>query len=620
MLGIPRPQFSSAFFAAFLTPALFAVAMLAPGGAAAAASAEGSLTPELERLSTPELAEASPEEQAEAIGVPVEGPGSLSREGERVVVEAHFDEGALARREALEEAGAKILLASRDYQTVALSVEPKDLEAIAQVPGIEVVEASRRPMIYAVEGSTSAGGTPPGTLCEGGSVISQGVDQLNVPAARAAFGARGRGITVGVLSDSFDAATKSEEGGAIATKAADDEVSGDLPGPKGTCSGEQVGVRRIVPEPTPAPNEELTDEGRAMLQVVHDIAPHAELAFATAYSSELEFAHNIELLAEPVANGGGGADVIVDDVAYYNEPFFQEGVVADAIRHVTEKGVTYLTAAGNNNLIEGSSGHEIASWERTNFVDTTCPSALKTLVPSCMNFSPHGIDPTFGITVEGRANLTVDLQWAEPWYGVKADLDAYLLNSAGEVIKAETIKNAGSGASRAPAELLTWENPKRSPAEVQLVIDRCISSCNFGANVNAKPRLKFAIMENGSGVSNTEYPESDPSAGIVVGPTIFGHAGAAAAITVGAVSYEESATSPNAPERYSSRGPFTAYFGPVEGTTPAEELPAPEVIDKPDITAPTALRPRSSLGLRTAAPGNSAARLRPRLTPPASPR
>jgi hypothetical protein len=115
MFGIPRPQFSSAFLAALLTPALFALAMLAPGGAAAAASVEGALTPELEQLSTPALAEASPEAQAEAIGLPVEGAGSLSREGERVVVEAHFESGALARLEALEDAGAKVLVASRRY-------------------------------------------------------------------------------------------------------------------------------------------------------------------------------------------------------------------------------------------------------------------------------------------------------------------------------------------------------------------------------------------------------------------------------------------------------------------------------------------------------------------------
>src|ERR1700761_1786535 len=285
MLGIPRPQFSSAFLAALLTPALFALAMLAPDGAVAASGAEGSLTPELEQLSTPALAEASPEAQAEAIGVPVEGPGSLSREGERVVVEAHFEGGALSRLEALEAAGAKVLVASQEYQTVALSVEPADLEAIGEVPGVDIVEPALRPMLSGVEGAATAasGGA---TNCEGGSVESQAVGQLIVLAAREAFGARGRGITVGVLSDSFNSATHSDAGGTLVAKAENDEISNDLPGPLNSCSGQKVAVR-VIAEATPSPGEELHDEGRAMLQVVHGIAPHAQLAFATAYGSEL---------------------------------------------------------------------------------------------------------------------------------------------------------------------------------------------------------------------------------------------------------------------------------------------------------------------------------------------
>jgi hypothetical protein len=587
MLGIPRPQFSSAFLAALLTPALFALAMLAPGGAAAA-GAEGSLTPELEQLSTPALAEASPEAQAEAIGVPVEGPGSLSREGERVVVEAHFEGGALQRLEALEEAGAKILVASRQYQTVALSVEPADLEAIAEVPGIDVVSASRRPMVFAPEGvaTTSAG---PGALCEGGSVVSRGVEQLNVGVAREAFEVAGAGVTVGVISNSFDSAT----GSGVRSHAREDEETNDLPGPLSSCEGQQVPVNVIAEAPEPAPGETLDDEGRAMLQVVHDLAPEAELAFATAFGSELEFASNIERLAEPVASGGAGAKVIVDDVSYYGEPFFQEGPVANAIRRVTnEDGVTYLTAAGNNNLIEAATGHEIASWERSEFVDTPCPSVLNTRVhegaSSCLNFSPTGTDSTFGMTVERGSSLVVDLQWAEPWYEVETDLNAYLLSkTTGQVLASETMKNAGSGAFRQPIALLTWTNPSTSSnAEVELVIDRCIHNCNPGASVNAKPRVKLAILENGSGVSKTEYPESDPSAGIVVGPTIFGHAGSPAAITLAAVRYSESSTAPQEPEPYSSRGPVVHYFDPVRnGSVPAGRLTTREVIAKPDLTA-----------------------------------
>ncbi|HVS99222.1 MAG TPA: S8 family serine peptidase [Solirubrobacterales bacterium] len=562
--------------------ALVALGLVIPATAGAAETGVDPLSPELTQLAEPLVAAAPPPVQAEAIGLPAEGPGSLVHEGDRVVVEAHFEEGALARLEALKAAGARIGLASRRYQTVALSVEPEDLEALAEVPGLSSVEPSRAPVVYGAGETvgTATGGSE--ALCEGGSVISQGLGQMNVAAARAAFGARGAGETIGVLSDSFDAATKGLDGNAIATRASQDEESGDLPGPRGPCGGRQVPVRVIAE----GPSAEATDEGRAMLQVVHDLAPHAELAFATAYSTELEFARNIERLAEPVAAGGAGAEVIVDDVGYFAEPFYQEGPVADAVRKVTGEGVVYLTAAGNDNLFESGTGREIASWERSEFHDALCPTVVGAAVGAaaadCMNFSPSGTDTTFGITVERGSQLMIDLQWAEPWYGVKSDLDAYLLSKEGRIVASAGSDNVTEGE---PVEVLVWENTGAASAEVQLVVDRCILTCNPAATVGREPRLKFSLMEDGGGVSKTEYPSSNLAAGIVVGPTIYGHAGSPAAITLGAVNYEKSRTAPTEPERYSSRGPVTHYFGPVSGTTPAATLATPEVIPKPNLTA-----------------------------------
>jgi subtilisin family serine protease len=359
----------------------------------------------------------------------------------------------------------------------------------------------------------------------------------------------------------------------------------------------------VIDEATPAPGEELHDEGRAMLQVIHDVAPHAQLAFATAYGSELEFARNIERLAEPVSDGGAGANVIVDDVSYYSEPFFQEGPVADAIRRVTEAGVTYLTAAGNNNLFEKGMSREIGSWERAEYDDTTCPTPVSerfhVSISRCLNFSPTSTDrSSFPITVRAKSKLILDLQWAEPWYGVESDLDAYLINSAESEILAprlplrplNNVSEGGEGEAgkkfSAPVEVLGWENTSSAPVTVKLVVDRCAGSCNTAANPSVLPRVKVGIFENGSGgVESVEFHESVPAKGIVVGPTIFGHAGSAAAITLGAVNYEESRISPKRPETYSSRGPYTAYFKPVAGTTPAEALSTPEVVAKPDLTA-----------------------------------
>ena len=588
MLGRARTEFSSRFLAAALLPALLSIAFLAPGAAQAAEAK--ALTPELATLATPEVASGTAEEQAEALGLPAEGPGSLSREGERVVVEAHFESGAIARLGALEGAGAEVLVASREYQTVALAVEPEDLTELAEVPGLEVIAPSLRPMVFAAEGAVPAAAETGD--CEGGSVISKGVEQLNVPAAREAFGVDGEGVTVGVLSNSFNKATNRSKARRSRPTPEKDEETNDLPGPHGGCEGQHTAVDVIADAPTPAAGEaELDDEGRAMLQVVHDVAPQADLAFATAYSSELEFAANIKKLAAPVSKGGAGASVIVDDVAYYAEPFFQEGPVGNAIQQVTEEGVTYLTAGGNNNLIESPSGRSIASWERVKFHDAACPSGLlsitkvKEAASSCMNFSPSDQtpDPTFGITVSAGSTLTVDLQWAEPWYGVEADLNAYLLNAAGEKLVNQTMKNVGTNALREPFEYLTWTNSTGAAVEVQLAIDRCINNCNTAANVAAMPRLKVALMQNGGGVTKTQYNESDPSAGIIVGPTVFGHSGSPAAITLGAIKATQA--SPKEPERYSSRGPVVHYFGPYKGTTPAAKLPVREVIEKPNLVA-----------------------------------
>ncbi len=93
------------------------------------------------------------------------------------------------------------------------------------------------------------------------------------------------------------------------------------------------------------------DEGRAMMQIVHDVAPGAGLAFYTAENSEADFANGIGQLAASVASGGAGAKVIVDDVGYFDEPFFQDGLVAQAINTVEANGVAYFSSAGNNGTL-----------------------------------------------------------------------------------------------------------------------------------------------------------------------------------------------------------------------------------------------------------------------------
>jgi subtilase family protein len=577
-----------------LTAALFAgCALPAAAGATPVAPPGSKLSPRLAEVARPALRSASAAAIAKRLSLPRSGPGSLERQGRRAIVDVRFDGGAGASLGRLRATGAEVLHVSSRFQTVTVAAMPGQLEAIGRLAGVAGVTGVLAPIVR-------------GADC-GGSVVSEGDSQLNADNARASFNIDGGGVTVGLLSDSFN------RDGLAFTHAPEDVASGDLPGPGSPC-GSSTPVGDLNDSDASG-----LDEGRAMAQVVHDLAPGAAIDFATAFPSETAFASNIRALQR------AGASVIADDVAYLEEPFFQDGPVANAVNEAAAAGVSFFSAAGNDNLID-SEGHDIASWEAPEYRDTgACPTAIAELSeeveeveeekgnptpvglhPShCMGFKPGAAeDDTFGIEVEEGAGLTIDLQWAEPRFGVNTDLDAFLLDEEGKVVKAEgnpvVSVERNVTKTQQPFEYLFWHNTGEEK-EVRLVINRF-------SEEEAKPRLKFALLENGRGVTGTEYDES--SEGDVVGPTVFGHSGAAGAVAVGAVPYNDS----SAPETYSSHGPVTHYFGPVTGTVAAKPIVRQE-IPKPDVAAtdcgvttfffqpfPSALPPFRFCGTSAAAP------------------
>ena len=179
--------------------ALALACALAPASAWAVASrpGAGALSPRLAELAKPAVRSLPPAEQAERLSLAAEGPGSLLREGNRVLTEVRFDHGAEAGVEDLRQAGAEVVNISRRYQTVTVAARPAELAAIGAVARVGGVTEVLAPIVRA------AG-------CPSGATVSEGDTQLNAANARTSFALDGSGVTVGILSDSFDRAATAD--------------------------------------------------------------------------------------------------------------------------------------------------------------------------------------------------------------------------------------------------------------------------------------------------------------------------------------------------------------------------------------------------------------------------
>ena len=192
--------------------------------------------------------------------------------------------------------------------------------ALAQTQGVDSIKLSLKPFHRA------------------GIVPGQGAKVLNALAAQTNYNTLGAGIKVGAQSDSYNKLSTS-----YPVHAAQDVATGDLPG-TGNPEGYTTPVTVVSEGPTSG-----EDEGRAMLQIIHDVAPAAQLFFRTGDTSEADFASGIVAL-----QATNGCNVICDDIGYYDEPAFSDGILAQAIDKATAGGAVYFSSAGN----DGNSGYQ----------------------------------------------------------------------------------------------------------------------------------------------------------------------------------------------------------------------------------------------------------------------
>jgi subtilisin-like proprotein convertase family protein len=331
------------------------------------------------------------------------------------------------------------------------------------------------------------------------------------------------------------------------------------------------------------------DEGTAMLEIMHDLAPKAELGFATALTSDASFADNIRALRFTA-----GCDVIVDDIIYFNEHPFQDGPIARSVNAVTADGALYFSSAGNSgNTMDGTS-----STYEGDFADSG--RGLLRFAGVAHDFDPGpGVQLLQPISPPSSAGVPVTLFWADPLGGAANDYDLYLLNAFSDVVGFS--QNVQDGDDN-PFEILG--TPSLGGASLRLAIVRYRGESRF-LHLNAL----------GSRFSNS----ADGLVARVTPGMIRGHAAAADAFAVAAVPadepyplplelgdpphppgpFPEPYTSEQLPERFTSDGPRRVFFHP-DGTpiTPGDFSSTGGLVrQKPDIAAAD--------GVSTSVPGFS---------------
>ncbi|QXC60182.1 S8 family serine peptidase [Aquihabitans sp. G128] len=518
----------------------WAPASAAPAQDAPAPSAEakptGVLSTRLDALAASAGQRRSSADASASVGLPASGPGSLLRHDGKLYVDVvATDASAIAAAAGLP--GAELVATLPDGVNATVALPASSLAGLGGIAGLRSATELLAPKVHrSAAPAPAAGAARAAATCPTG-VRSQGDTQLKAALARSTYAVDGTGITVGVISDSFRAAPR---------EATADVASGDLPGAGNPCG-------HTTPVQVLADDTAGSDEGRAMAQIVHDLAPGAKLLFATADRGDIDFANQIRALRD------AGADVIVDDIAYFNEPIYQDGPISVAIHEVGADGVAYYSAAGNAEYEVG--GRSVGSYEAQAFRPTACPAAITN--STCHDFDPGaGVTAYDSLTLAGGTDLIINMGWNEPISGVGTDYDIVLVDPAtGKAVAGGGDANLSSGQ---PVEYFGFTNPSSSAKTYRLYVARYADP--DGPAATGTPRFKF-ILQSGS---LTAVGFGTDAGGDVFGPTVYGHSATTAMQSVAAVP----AGAGTAVEDFSSHGPATYCWAPATGSAPAAALPS----------------------------------------------
>lgn len=355
-----------------------------------------------------------------------------------------------------------------------------------------------------------------------GSVTTEGDSVLGSDDVRNVLGIDGTGIKIGVISDGVDSLGVSQ-------------ATGDLPGFVDVGSNANGG-----------------DEGTAMLEIIHDIAPGAALFFHTAFPTSTQFLNAITFFIN------NDVDIIVDDVGFLTQPYFQDGELAQAAQNAVDSGILFFSAAGND-----AQRHYQAFYIDDGAIDPD---------DDLHNFGAaagQGNDVGMTYEIPGGGDAAIFLQWSEPFGAASSDYDLFAVDTfTGDILDSSTTTQNGNDN---PSEFVFVENNGFGSLFVDIIIEK------FNGTAQTL-EIHFNLDGN-----LTEYNVPEDA--------VFGHPAAPGVIATAAFNW----MTPNTIESFSSRGPVSIISPSDASTSVRAEIS--ETRQKPELSAPD--------GVTTTAPGFS---------------
>jgi hypothetical protein len=369
-----------------------------------------------------------------------------------------------------------------------------------------------------------------GPVYRTGSVTSQGDKVIKADTFRSSTGLTGAGETVGIISDSIN-----KVNGGIAAS----QKTNDLP--------PVVNVLQDGPDA----GATATDEGRAMAEIVYDVAPGAALAFHNDGGSAQAMANAIDALRTQAK-----ANVIVDDVGFLDSPYFNDGLIAQAAERAVGNGVPYVTAAGN----DGPAGFT-TNWRGV--PNTTVAGLNGTFTNLGVGSTSTFLQP---FTLAKNAEMDLVVQWDDSYLeggggtgalAVQTDLAVYVTDLAGtKVLGTFDDKNANTGEA---LEMVHFTNNDPSATQFALAY-RLMSG-------PAPTMLRWLSVGTDPAATNEG-----------TGPTMYGQTVAKGIISAAAAPYHN----PKVPEPFESVGGNV----PILFDNAGNRLSQPDIRAEPIVTGP----------------------------------